>query len=329
MSLAATATSVMNQMTGACTGVVNRLKLAAEDVMESRPVDNALNAVAGLLGQRQDVDEMLARIDTLEQEIELMRQRDVLLSRHMTKIDEEHRLAARIQQDFLPKQLPAVGAIRFEAIFRPAHYVSGDLYDIKRLDETNVGVYIADAVGHGMPAALLTMFMKNALLTKRIHENGYSLVDPSETLARLNHSLRAQDLNHASFATAIYARIDCRAGRVCFARGGHPNPLILRADGTLDEATADGALLGVFDDNEWDQACIQLNPGDRLFLYTDGVEAAFNDGEKPDADQWRRELFDRRDRPSAEILGDFARAMEERSGAIPKDDLTIVVAEMK
>jgi phosphoserine phosphatase RsbU/P len=328
MSLAATANSVMDKMGDACNGVVSKLRLVADDVMESKPVDSAWTAVAGLLGQRVDVDEMLSRIDTLEQEIELLRQRDSLLTRHMSKMDEEHRLAARIQQDFLPKQLPAVGAIRFSAIYRPAHYVSGDLYDVKRLDEAHVGVYIADAVGHGMPAALLTMFMKNALLTKRIHRTGYSLVDPAETLANLNHSLRAQDLNHASFATAIYARIDCTAGDVCFARGGHPNPIVLRADGTLDEVTTDGALLGVFDDAEWNEARIHLRPGDRLFLYTDGVEAAFHDGEKPDAELWKKELYDRRGKNSQDILTDFATAMETRDAAVPKDDLTIVVVEM-
>ena len=66
--------------------------------------------------------------------------------------------------------------VRFHTLFRPAGYVSGDLYDIMRLDETHVGFYMADAVGHGMPAALLTMFIKNALVTKQIGPEGYRLL---------------------------------------------------------------------------------------------------------------------------------------------------------
>ena len=78
----------------------------------------------------------------------------------MTRLDEELRLAAKLQQDFLPKQLPQVGPIHFHSLFRPAGYVSGDLYDVMRLDEKRVGFFPVDAVGHGMPAALLTMFIK-------------------------------------------------------------------------------------------------------------------------------------------------------------------------
>src|SRR5947207_11229487 len=97
----------------------------------------------------------------------------------MHRLDEELRLAARVQQDFLPKSLPSVGDVRFQYLFRPAGHVSGDLYDVMRLDETHVGFYMADAVGHGMPAALLTMFLKQALTTKEIFPGGYRLLPPN------------------------------------------------------------------------------------------------------------------------------------------------------
>jgi phosphoserine phosphatase RsbU/P len=328
MTLASTTNRLVDRVGDAYDSVVGRLKIAADEVRDALPFDAALNSLAGVLGERYDVDELLARIDSLEGQIRLLQSRDETLSRTMRKLDEEQRLAARIQQDFLPKSMPQVGPFTFQAIYRPAHYVSGDLYDVKRLDEQNVGLYVADAVGHGMPAALLTMFMKNALLTKRIFEGGYELLRPAETIAALNTALRSQNLDHASFATAVYARVNCVTGEICFSSGGHPTPVILRADGTIDEVSADGALLGVFDDNEWSEGCIKLHPGDRLFLYSDGIESTFASGDTPDSLNWKQALAERRDRSTHEILTDFALALESQDPALPKDDLTIVVAEV-
>lgn len=285
--------------------------------------------MAGLVGDRYDAEALIERIDSLEKEIALLQQRDASLSKSMRKLDEEQRLAARIQQDFLPKSMPRVGPFSFSAIYRPAHYVSGDLYDVRRLDEQHVGVYVADAVGHGMPAALLTMFMKNALLTKRIFTGGYELLAPKDTIALLNTALRSQNLDHASFATAVYARVNCETRELRFARGGHPNPIVLRADGSTEEFTADGSLLGVFDDGEWAEGTAKLSPGERLFFYTDGIEVAFADGDTPDPERWKRELADRANQPTKQILEDFADAIESRpTSGIARDDLTIVVVEV-
>lgn len=328
MTIAATANRLIDRVNDAASDVYSRLRIAAEDVLDSRPIDSALNAVAGAIGATRDVEELMLRIDQLETEIKMLHQRDRLLSRHMTKFDEEQRLAARIQQDFLPKAMPEVGNVRFSAIFKPAHYVSGDLYDVRRIDEQHVGVYLADAVGHGTPAALLTMFMRNAILTKRILSHGYELVPPSETIAALNASLRSQNLNHASFATAIFARINCETGELSFAKGGHPNPIRLRADGSIEELTSEGSLLGVFDEPDWKDAQSTLQRGDRLFFYSDGIEVAFCDGEKPSADRWKRELQALAGESTQAILRVFAETLEAVDASVlPKDDLTVVVAE--
>ncbi len=157
-----------------------------------------------------------------------MSRRDETLNFYMHRLDEELRLAARLQQDFLPKTLPQIGPIHFHTLYRPAGYVSGDLYDVARLDETHVCFYMADAVGHGMPAALLTMFIKNALVTKQITPGGYRLLDPGETLERLNASLVDQNLTHATFATAVYGTVNASTLVCRYAGAGHPPPLLMR-----------------------------------------------------------------------------------------------------
>src|SRR5258706_5028608 len=97
------------------------------------------------LGDLQD------EIQGLHVELNMLRRRDETLRFFMHRLDEELRLAARIQQDFLPKILPQVGRVHFHTLFRPAGYVSGDLYDVMRLDEEHIGFFLCDAVGHGMP----------------------------------------------------------------------------------------------------------------------------------------------------------------------------------
>lgn len=271
-------------------------------------------------------------IDALRLEVNLLRRRDETLQYYMNRLDEELRLAARLQQDFLPKNLPQVGPVHFHTLFRPAGYVSGDLYDIMRLDERRIGFYIADAVGHGMPAALLTMFIKHALVTKEIVGNQYRLLWPSESLSRLNKDLLEQNLSQCAFATALYGIIDTQSLEVTLARAGHPIPYILRAGGVVEAVDCEGPLLGIFPDEPFDCVRLCLAPGDRLLLYTDGIEVAFCDDESapPDSQRWRQELLARKHLPAEKLLGSFADRLDSESGSLmPKDDLTVIVLEVK
>jgi sigma-B regulation protein RsbU (phosphoserine phosphatase) len=269
-------------------------------------------------------------IQGLNVELNMLRRRDETLRFFMHRLDEELRLAARIQQDFLPKMLPQLGRVHFHTLFRPAGYVSGDLYDVCRLDEEHVGFFICDAVGHGMPAALLTMFIKRALVTKEILPAGYRLLDPAETLARLNQALVDQNLSQATYATALYGIVNTRTLEIRFAKGGHPAPALLRADGGLEFPDASGALLGIFPDEPFTVTTIQLAPGDRLFVYSDGIEVAFCGENIADNERWREELHRRRSLPTQDVLLGLSEQIDSQSGSLqPKDDLTIIAVEVK
>jgi sigma-B regulation protein RsbU (phosphoserine phosphatase) len=270
------------------------------------------------------------QIDALGDELDALRRRDETRRYHLHRVDEELRLAARLQQDFLPKFLPTLGPVRFHTLFRPASHVSGDIYDVMRLDETHVGFYIVDAVGHGMPAALLTMFLKNALVTKEIRPDGYRLLEPSRTMARLNDALVQQNLSNATFATALYGHIDVKTLRVTFARGGHPNPVLLTRAGELKTFEAEGSLLGIFPEEQYAETTLQLAPGDRLFIYSDGLELAFTDEGNLDADRWRQTLRESAGRSTAELVEAFQKQLDRTADAQrQKDDLTVVVVEVQ
>jgi sigma-B regulation protein RsbU (phosphoserine phosphatase) len=275
-----------------------------------------------------ELERLSRELGALQNELAELRQRDQVLRLHTQRLDEELKLAARVQQDFLPKNLPQVGRVRFHVIFRPAGFVSGDLYDVMRLDETNVGIYMADAVGHGMPAALLTMFLKQALVTKEILPTGYRLLAPGVAMERLNDALVAQNLSQATFATAVYATIDTKSLTLTLARGGHPAPIRLTRGGEAHELEAEGSLLGIFPNEKFAEATVQLEAGDRVFLYSDGVEVSFGGDAAMDTMQWRQQVMARRELETSAMVSELT-AMVDATGTPLKDDLTMIVLEVE
>jgi phosphoserine phosphatase RsbU/P len=312
------------------------LRLVQDSAVEPEPALNTggsgSSAVAAAGAEvASHLDVLQRELDRMREELELLRRRDVALQFYMHRLDEELKLAARVQQDFLPKSMPRIGPLRFHSLFRPAGHVSGDLYDVMRLDESHVGFYMADAVGHGMPAALLTMFLKQALITKEIDHTGYRLLQPSVTMQKLNDALVAQNLSTATFATALYGNVNYRTLKLTFARGGHPDPILLTRDGEMKLLEAQGALLGIFPDDVYQQSAVELQPGDRVFVYSDGVELAFSDTDSPCPEPWRQLLHARRDLPTDRIIADLrellvrADANDDRK----KDDLTVIAIDVE
>jgi len=290
----------------------------------------------GLISQERNIlGDPLQQIEAMQHEIHLLRaeldaqhRRDRIAQFQMDRIDEEMRLAAKLQHDFLPKTLPQIGQVRFHALYRPAGYVSGDLYDVMRLDEQHVGFYMADAVGHGVPAALLTMYLKRALITKHITPDGYRLLRPGEAMARLNEALLEQNLSQATFATALYGIVNVNTLGIRFARGGHPTPILIKRDGQLEMLECDGSLLGIFDDEKFQDRQVGLQPGDRLLVFSDGIEVAFSTEEGFDGDKWLQDLTERNHLSAEELIRDLATRLDTESGSLePKDDLTIIAME--
>jgi hypothetical protein len=117
---------------------------------------------------------------------------------------EQLRVAGLLQRDFLPGQLPDSSRLRWAVIFLPAEWVSGDIYDVVRLDEQHIGFYVADVVGHGMAAALLTIFLKQALVMRQTVGNSYRIFSPAEVMKNLNLAMTGQKLSGHQFVTCCY-----------------------------------------------------------------------------------------------------------------------------
>jgi sigma-B regulation protein RsbU (phosphoserine phosphatase) len=189
------------------------------------------------------------------------------------QIDMELDLARRIQQSFLPQSLPEPPTARFAVHYRPVGRVGGDFYDVFRLDEKHIGFFVADAMGHGLPASLLTIFVKKGIKPKEIFGQQYRLVPPHEVLQRLNRDMIAEELSEMPFITMVYVLFDWHSQKLSFSRSGHPHPLYLPREGEPEWWRSEGSLLGVFD-TTFPTRNFQLAPGDKVLLYTDGMDAA-------------------------------------------------------
>ena len=117
---------------------------------------------------------------------------------------------------------------------------------------------------------------------------------------------------------------------VKIARAGHPGAIILRADHEgVETLEPDGSLLGIFPDEEFVTVTAQLRPGDRLVIYTDGVEVAFWEDQSADETRWKDELLNRRELDAEEMLTGFADSIDQQAGSLSaKDDLTILLIDI-
>jgi sigma-B regulation protein RsbU (phosphoserine phosphatase) len=214
-------------------------------------------------------------INRLRGDIAVARASHMGLGDEVAKMHEELQLAAHAQRELLPDGLPMAHGVSVAALWRPAQYVSGDIYDVIQLDDDHIGLFLADAVGHGVSAALMTMVICQSLTTRVLEGSSWRILGPGEVLSRLNQQMLRHRVHPSRFATAVYAVIDCRYRRMALAGAGHPPPLLVHEDGRVDPMTTGGGLLGVFDDETYDQVEVDLALGDHLLLYTDGFEQAF------------------------------------------------------
>lgn len=238
---------------------------------------------------------------------------------------EQLRLAGLVQRDFLPSRLPNSDEVTWAATFLPAEWVSGDIYDVARIDEQHIGFYVADAVGHSMPAALLTIFIKQALQMRQTVANSYRIFAPAEVMKNLNQRVAGQKLSGYQFVTCCYCLLNIKTRQLTFARAGHPYPILLRKGQPPQQLETRGSLLGIFENAEFVQQTVQLEAGDRLLLYSDGVESLIGKPNDKKGFQYTSEFLALKDCSVTEIvdrLTDMATNRQVSPAEI--DDLTII-----
>jgi hypothetical protein len=244
-------------------------------------------------------------------------------------LTEQLRLAGLVQQDFLPTQLPNTDRIRWATVFLPAEWVSGDIYNVVRIDEKHIGFYVADVVGHGMPAALLTIFLKQALVMRATVENTYHIFSPAEVMKNLNRRMATQKLSGYQFATCCYCLLNIETLELTYARAGHPYPVFIRPGVEARQLEVRGSLLGVFKDAEYSEDKIQLQPGDKILLYSDGAEPFIGSFDDLTGFHFIKEFCEIKDLHIIEMMDKFnTLAQNQNIDPSEVDDITAVGFEV-
>lgn len=192
------------------------------------------------------------------------------------RMEEELKLAAAIQESALPRVFTfARKNFELYALMDPARQVGGDFYDFFFIDQDHLALVIADVSGKGIPAALFMMRSKTAI--KNLARTGHS---PAEMLMSVNNLL-CEGNDAEMFVTVWIGIVDLRTGNVQCANAGHEYPMLMRS-GEQYEVLKDrhGLVLAAMENVRFRQYEIQLSPGDRLFVYTDGVPEAINESEE-------------------------------------------------
>ena len=238
------------------------------------------------------------------------------------RMKEELKLAATIQDAALPKNfdLPTDN-VELYALMTPAKQVGGDFYDFFYCDRDKLCLVIADVSGKGVPAALFMMRAKTAI--KNFARSGHS---PAKVLEKVNNSL-CEGNDAEMFVTVWLGILDLKTGKMTCANAGHEYPVLMRAGGDY-ELLKDkhGLVLAAMEGAPLKEYEIDLDAGDRLFVYTDGVPEAINEkNEAYGTDRLTMKLNQVKNVPQEQALESVLRDIRNFAGAAEQfDDITML-----
>ena len=239
---------------------------------------------------------------------------------HLEEQEREIAEAKAIQERLVPREIPQVTGYEIATSWQSARTVSGDYFDVLALGQDRLGLCIADVAGKGIPAALLMCNLQAAVR---------GLSSPSVTPDLLCNSLNSlvwKNTHTDRFITLFYAQLDGPTRRLRYANAGHNAPIVVRACGSHERLQEGGGVLGVFEEQSFGLGTVDLAPGDRLVLFTDGVTEASNREGEEFGDQGLLSLLEEHRKLSANAIQEkIAAAISEFSGGHLTDDATLLI----
>ena len=300
-------------------------RVAAESVRAGISADELTTRIRALTDIRQPLLRMRAELTEL-------RQRETQRAGDARRFDEQLELARQIQDDLLPELPDDLGPLNVDTLYLAADRVSGDIYDVARLDHDRFSFSIADATGHGMPAALLTVLIRNALRGTDGADTARHIVEPDALLRRLNRELITVNLTHCQFITGLHAVFDRTRQQIRWARAGIPYPILIRPDAPPRLLVSEGGLLGAIEDQHYAMVTHDFQPGDTLLFYTDGLEALLasrkSDGTPAEliASKWIDRFATEGPEATLAAIRDHALTLPDTTWH--KDDVTVLALSM-
>ena len=241
---------------------------------------------------------------------------------HERVMAKELEQAAQIQMKLLPSAAPTVFGMDIAAKTAACRGVGGDYYDFIHFPDGRIGMLVGDVAGKGMPASLLM-----SSLQARVHVVFDDASELSKRVSRLNKHTCGNCPDNR-FITFFFGVADPSTGALIYSNAGHNPPLVVRAGGGCDTLTAGGVMLGILPMAQFEEDTVQLNSGDVLVLFSDGVtEAADPEDNEFGEERLAALVASLRDRPAQEIVEEIHKAVAVYTqGAPPADDITVLVA---
>lgn len=245
------------------------------------------------------------------------------------RLDRELEIARDVQQHLFPQTLPRVEGLDFAGYCRPVEGVGGDYYDFVRLPRDCLGVAVGDVSGKGIAAALMMASLQASLRGQTIK--------PCETLSEMiqhiNHLVYEASADNR-YATFFYAQYDPGNRLLKYVNAGHNPPMVFRRGARPDDVMrleAGGTVVGLFPNCEFQEGKLQMQSGDVLVAYTDGISEAMNDrDEEFDEEQLIQALREHRARTAADLISELLERVDGfTKGARQNDDMTLVVVRVQ
>lgn len=268
----------------------------------------------------EDFMDLTQEVDHYVDEIEM-------ITANNQRIQTELSLASEIQKSILPGKFPMFPERKefdLYASMKPARDVAGDFYDFFLIDEDHLALVIADVSGKGIPAALLMM-----VATVLVRNNAKMNVSPSAALAATNEALRAHN-DQEMFVTVWIGILEISTGKLTCSNAGHEYPVLIHPDGSVELIhDRHGMVLGGMSGVKYPEYELQLKPGSRLFVYTDGITEANNTDHQMFAEErLLRTLNDCADQHPEAIIEEVTASIKAFTGTEEQfDDMTMVCME--
>jgi serine phosphatase RsbU (regulator of sigma subunit) len=266
-------------------------------------------------------EELITRVRNL-----VTLKQSVIHHNELSIIKHDLEMAHEIHSAVILKEIPDIEGFRLAVRFKSMIELGGDFYDVIDIDEGNAGFFVADVSGHGISSAIICTMLKMSF-----DYNREKLMSPSELFCSLNQSLFGQ--MHDNYITGVYAWIDREKKRICHVNAGHWPILIIREG--RDEVIAErgtGTPFGWLKEIEYKEVCEELEKGDRIIFYTDGlIEERCPEGEMFGFKNFTNIALKLRDKPVDEFADELLLEVRNWAGKGPDeslyDDITLIVLD--
>lgn len=240
------------------------------------------------------------------------------------RMERELEVARRIQQMLLPKTFPKIRGLESQAMNRPSEQVGGDYYDILHLSENRIGLTIADVAGKGVPAALLMASLQSSLRAEAAPDK-----TPSEVIRALNRAV-CQQTSGETFVTIFYGLLNLEQRALHYCNAGQTPPYIISKDGRIRRLDRTHLVIGVDGEAFYEDTTLELEEGDLIFLYTDGItEEPGTQDALYGEDRLLTHLVGSYESGLADVLDIICSDVVRYGGGKPQDDLTALALKIK